>query len=71
MQYQKKILNFAFHFSPKTDFTMLRMKRKLRERRNDSKSRVASIKRLNAKPVIKNVDIEAIKATFKTAEAQN
>jgi hypothetical protein len=50
---------------------MLRMKRKLRERRNDSKSRVASIKRLNAKPVIKNVDIEAIKATFKTAEAQN
>jgi hypothetical protein len=47
------------------------MKRKLRERRNDSKSRQASIKSLNAKPVIKNVDIEAIKASFNKTESQN
>jgi hypothetical protein len=47
---------------------MLRMKRKLRDRRNTSKSRLATIKKLNAKPVIKNVDIEAIKASFVNAE---
>ena len=62
------LFNFAFHFLAQNSFAMLRIKRKLRDLRNLSKSRQASIKRLNAKPVIKNVDIEAIKASFGTSE---
>jgi hypothetical protein len=41
-----------------------RLKRK--DRRNSAKAnkRVADIKRICTKPVIKNVDVEAIKASF-------
>ncbi len=41
-----------------------RLKRK--DRRNSAKAnkRVADIKRISAKPVIKNVDVEALKASF-------
>ncbi|WP_375586008.1 hypothetical protein [Cyclobacterium xiamenense] len=40
------------------------LKRKLRRKRQAQNARVLKIKQLNAKPVIKNVDIEAIKKEF-------
>lgn len=47
-----------------------RLKRKERRNISKAKARVKSIKRLSKMPVIKNVDIEAIKAEFdkKTAK---
>lgn len=41
-----------------------RLERKGRKNKNVAKGRVATMKRLNAKPSIKNVDIEAIKKEF-------
>ena len=41
-----------------------RLKRKEKKNVARAKARVKEIKRLNKKPVIKNVDIEAIKAEF-------
>lgn len=41
-----------------------RLERKLKRARAKSKRRVATIKRLNAQPPVKNIDIEAIKAEF-------
>jgi hypothetical protein len=40
------------------------LKRKLKRKRQGQTGRVIKIKQLCAKPVIKNVDIEAIKASF-------
>jgi hypothetical protein len=40
------------------------LKRKLRRKRQGQTARVIKIKQLSAKPVIKNVDIEALKASF-------
>jgi hypothetical protein len=40
------------------------LKRKLKRKRQSQTARVIKIKQLSAKPVIKNVDIEALKATF-------
>ncbi|WP_187177129.1 hypothetical protein [Algoriphagus sp. AK58] len=40
------------------------LKRKLKRKRQGQTERVIKIKQLSAKPVIKNVDIEAIKASF-------
>jgi hypothetical protein len=40
------------------------LKRKLKRKRQDQTGRVIKIKQLSAKPVIKNVDVEAIKASF-------
>jgi len=42
-----------------------RLKRKNRKLKSRSKVRQSSIKSLNAKPVIKSVDVEAIKEEFK------
>jgi hypothetical protein len=41
-----------------------RLERKGRKNKARAKARVANIKRLSLAPVIKNVDIEAIKASF-------
>ena len=41
-----------------------RLERKGRKNKSRAKARVATIKRLSSTPVIKNVDIEAIKASF-------
>ncbi|MEQ8239322.1 MAG: hypothetical protein RIA69_08915 [Cyclobacteriaceae bacterium] len=41
-----------------------RLERKGRKNKSRAKARVATIKRLNTLPTIKNVDIEAIKAEF-------
>ncbi|MEO9477920.1 MAG: hypothetical protein ABJG41_20420 [Cyclobacteriaceae bacterium] len=41
-----------------------RLERKGRKNKSRAKARVNTIKRLNSGPVIKNVDIEAIKAEF-------
>ncbi len=49
---------------------IVKMERKIRRRRITAKLRQAQIKRLNAKPDIKNVDIEAIKASF-AAKSEN
>jgi hypothetical protein len=40
------------------------LKRKLRRKRQGQTARVIKIKQLSAKPVIKNVDVEEIKASF-------
>ena len=40
------------------------LKRKLKRKRQGQTARVIKIKQLCAKPVIKNVDVEAIKASF-------
>ncbi|WP_185974383.1 hypothetical protein [Litoribacter populi] len=40
------------------------LKRKLKRKRQSQKTRVIKIKQLNAKPVIKNVDIEELKKDF-------
>jgi hypothetical protein len=40
------------------------LKRKLKRKRQGQTARVIKIKQLSAKPVIKNVDVEAIKASF-------
>lgn len=53
-----------------TDMGIVKMERKIRRRRITAKLRKAQIKRLNAKPDIKNVDIEAIKASF-AAKSEN
>ncbi|WP_035756133.1 hypothetical protein [Hugenholtzia roseola] len=53
-----------------TDMGIVKMERKIRRRRITAKLRQAQIKRLNAKPDIKNVDIEAIKASF-AAKSEN
>ncbi|MDE0471288.1 MAG: hypothetical protein OXH57_05055 [Ekhidna sp.] len=44
--------------------TVTRLERKGRRNKNVAKSRVLTIKKLNATPTIKNVDIEEIKAEF-------
>lgn len=40
------------------------LKRKLRRKRQSQNARVIKIKQLSAKPVIKNVDVEELKASF-------
>ncbi|EIM78450.1 hypothetical protein A3SI_02768 [Nitritalea halalkaliphila LW7] len=40
------------------------LKRKLKRRRQAATTRVARIKQLTAKPVIKNVDVEELKKSF-------
>lgn len=44
-----------------------RLKRKERVNRAKANNRQAKIKQLTAKPVIKNIDVEAIKESFKKA----
>jgi len=44
------------------------LKRKARKNRTVARKRVDNIQRLQQKPVIKNVDIEAIKAEFAEAD---
>jgi hypothetical protein len=46
-----------------------RLKRKDRRNSNNANARVARIKRLTAKPVIKNIDVEAIKKSFEEKKA--
>ncbi|MFK7900214.1 MAG: hypothetical protein AB8B61_05610 [Cyclobacteriaceae bacterium] len=41
-----------------------RIERKLRRKRAQQNAKAATIKRLNAQPVIKQVDVEAMKAEF-------
>ena len=40
------------------------LKRKLKRKRLKQNTRVIKIKQLNAKPVIKNVDVEELKKSF-------
>jgi hypothetical protein len=40
------------------------LKRKLKRKRQAQKARVVKIKQLTARPVIKNVDVEALKQSF-------
>lgn len=44
-----------------------RLERKGRKNKTVSKKRTSAIKRLSATPVVKNVDVEAIKAEFEKA----
>ena len=44
-----------------------RLERKGRKNKSRAKNRIKTIKRLNAVPVIKNVDVEEIKKTFEAA----
>lgn len=46
-----------------------RLKRKDRVNKAVANNRVAEIKRLQQKPIIKNVDVEAIKAEFASKAA--
>ncbi|MFY0600738.1 MAG: hypothetical protein JXR03_13780 [Cyclobacteriaceae bacterium] len=46
-----------------------RLERKGRKNKSRAKARVNTIKRLNSAPLIKNVDIEAIKAEFDSKNA--
>lgn len=48
---------------------MARLQRKLLRRKMIPQAAQATIKRLNTKPVIKNVDIEAIKQEFAARKA--
>jgi len=41
------------------------LKRKLRRKRQSQNARILKIKQLSAKPVIKNVDVEELKKSFK------
>ena len=45
-----------------------RLKRKDRRNKSKANNRVSRIKQLTATPVIKNVDVEAIKASFGKAD---
>ena len=47
-----------------------RLERKGRKNKNVAKKRVNTMKRLSTKPVIKNVDVDAIKAEFEAAAAK-
>lgn len=47
-----------------------RLVRKAKKNRSVSKKRIANIKRLTSKPVIKNVDIEQIKEEFAKKKAK-
>ncbi len=47
-----------------------RLERKGRKNKNVAKKRVNTMKRLSTKPVIKNVDVEAIKAEFESGAAK-
>ncbi len=40
------------------------LKRKLRRKRQGQNTRVLKLKQLQAKPVIKNVDVEELKSSF-------
>jgi hypothetical protein len=46
-----------------------RLKRKDRKNSNRANARVAKLKLLTAKPVIKNIDVEAIKKSFEEKKA--
>ncbi len=47
-----------------------RLERKGRKNKTVAKKRVNAMKRLSTQPVIKNVDVEAIKAEFESAAAK-
>ena len=47
-----------------------RLERKGRKNKAVAKKRTKTIKRLSATPVVKNVDVEAIKAEFKKSGAE-
>jgi hypothetical protein len=47
-----------------------RLKRKGQRNRTTSKQRISSIKQLTATPVIKNIDVEAIKEGFKDSDSK-
>jgi hypothetical protein len=49
--------------------SVTRLKRKDRKNSNRANNRVAEIKRLTAQPVIKNIDIEAVKKSFEEKKA--
>lgn len=48
-----------------------RLKRKAKRNKNRASARVAKIKRLNMKPVIEQVDVEAIKEEFAKKAAKS
>ncbi len=50
--------------------SVTRLKRKLARRRSKSARRKLSIKLLTTIPILKNVDVEAIKAEFIAAKAK-
>ncbi len=47
------------------------LKRKLKRKRRDQNTRILKLKQLNAKPVIKNVDVEAIKEDFEKGKKKS
>jgi hypothetical protein len=54
-----------------TTMAVTRLKRKAKRNKNRASARVAKIKRLNKKPVIEQVDIEAIKEEFAKKAAKS
>lgn len=59
---------FALQFDKEVTMAGTSLKRKARKNRVVAKKRVDNIKRLQQRPVIKNVDVEEIKAEFEKAE---
>ena len=58
---------FAPHFEKKlSEMGITRLKRKAKRNKQTAAKRQHSIKQLSSKPVIKNIDKEAIKASFGT-----
>jgi hypothetical protein len=69
MEESVKSFTFATRFENKIAMGVTRLKRKGRRNVSKAKNKVISIQRLSAKPVIKNVDVEQIKAEFSKAAA--
>ncbi len=55
---------FCGIFKSKHTMSVTRLKRKARRNVSRAKARVAAIKLLKAQPVIKQIDVEAIKKSF-------
>ncbi len=62
--YKALYLQSNFKSYKKNIMGITRLKRKDRKNAARANQRVADIKRLTAKPVIKNIDVEAIKKSF-------
>jgi len=61
---EKTVVSRLQNQNRSTTMGVTRLKRKDRVNKAVANNRVAQIKRLQQKPIIKNVDVEAIKAEF-------
>ncbi|GAA5043515.1 hypothetical protein GCM10011506_46820 [Marivirga lumbricoides] len=68
MLVKMKFISLHSNFDKEVTMAGTSLKRKARKNRVVAKKRVDNIKRLQQKPVIKNVDVEEIKAEFEKAD---